>query len=145
MKCRRVCEPSKNYCSHACAKNGRYDRMVDRCLQLIETGCGQSSIAELASEIGASSRQLTRRFQNAVGMSPKEFSRYIAAVCRQTSSHHCSIFARISSRIRRTCSSFAVSLLCTSEGSGKLQCIRVAGPGKIGHFSALASSHTVMT
>src|SRR5437016_11185969 len=45
----------------------------------------------------------------------------------------------------RTCSSFAVSLPCTSEGSGKLQCIRVAGPGKIGHFSAFASSHTVMT
>jgi AraC-like DNA-binding protein len=55
--------------------NGRYDRMVDRCLQLIETAAGQSSIAQLASEIGTSSRQLTRRFQNAVGVSPKEFSR----------------------------------------------------------------------
>src|SRR6266480_8031903 len=59
---------------------------------------------------------------------------YIAAVCKHTSSHHCSIFAWISSRIRRTCSSFAVSLPCTSDGSGKLQCNRVAGPGKIGHF-----------
>jgi AraC-like DNA-binding protein len=56
-------------------ENGRYDRMVDRCLQLIETASGQSSIAQLASEIGASGRQLTRRFQNAVGVSPKEFSR----------------------------------------------------------------------
>jgi transcriptional regulator GlxA family with amidase domain len=55
--------------------NGHYDRMVDRCLQLIETAAGQSSIAQLASEIGTSSRQLTRRFQNAVGVSPKEFSR----------------------------------------------------------------------
>jgi AraC-like DNA-binding protein len=56
-------------------ENGRYDRMVDRCLQLIEATAGQSSIAQLASEIGASTRQLTRRFQNAVGVSPKEFSR----------------------------------------------------------------------
>ena len=56
-------------------ENGRSDRMVDRCLQLIETNAGQSSVAQLASEIGASGRQLTRRFQNAVGVSPKEFSR----------------------------------------------------------------------
>jgi AraC-like DNA-binding protein len=56
-------------------QNGRYDRMVDRCLQLIETTSGQSSISQLAFEIGASSRQLTRRFQNAIGISPKEFSR----------------------------------------------------------------------
>jgi AraC-like DNA-binding protein len=56
-------------------ENGRYDRMVDRCMQLIETGAGQRSIEELSSEIGASSRQLTRRFQNGVGISPKEFSR----------------------------------------------------------------------
>ncbi|HET9367008.1 MAG TPA: helix-turn-helix domain-containing protein [Candidatus Udaeobacter sp.] len=56
-------------------ENGRQDRMVDRCLQLIETGAGQSTVVQLASEIGASSRQLTRRFQNAVGVSPKEFSR----------------------------------------------------------------------
>jgi AraC-like DNA-binding protein len=56
-------------------EHGRYDRMVDRCLQLIETAAGQSSVAQLASEIGASSRQLTRRFQNAVGVGPKEFSR----------------------------------------------------------------------
>jgi AraC-like DNA-binding protein len=56
-------------------ENGRYDRMVDRCLQLIETAAGQSSVAQLASEIGASGRQLVRRFHKAVGMSPKEFSR----------------------------------------------------------------------
>lgn len=56
-------------------ENDRYDRMVDRCLQLIETAAGQWSVGQLASEIGASSRQLTRRFQHAVGVSPKEFSR----------------------------------------------------------------------
>jgi len=59
----------------ALRENGRYDRMVDRCLQLIETAAGQSTVAQLASEIGVSSRQLSRRFQNAIGMSPKEFSR----------------------------------------------------------------------
>jgi AraC-like DNA-binding protein len=55
--------------------NGQHDSIVDRCLHLIETRAGQSTVAQLASEIGASSRQLTRRFQNAVGVSPKEFSR----------------------------------------------------------------------
>jgi len=40
--------------------NGRHDSMVDRCLQLIETSAGQSTVAQLASEIGASSRHLTR-------------------------------------------------------------------------------------
>jgi AraC-like DNA-binding protein len=53
------------------------DRMVDQCLQLIETRAGQSSIAQLASEIGAGRRQLTRRFESAVGVSPKQFSRII--------------------------------------------------------------------
>jgi AraC-like DNA-binding protein len=56
-------------------ENSRHDAMVDRCLQLIETGAGQSTIAQLAADLGTSSRQLTRRFQNAVGVSPKEFSR----------------------------------------------------------------------
>jgi AraC-like DNA-binding protein len=56
-------------------RNGRFDRRVDRCLQLIEAAAGQSNIAQLASEIGVGTRQLTRRFQNAVGMSPKEFCR----------------------------------------------------------------------
>jgi transcriptional regulator GlxA family with amidase domain len=56
-------------------ENGRHDGMVDRCLQLIETGAGQSTVGQLASDIGTSCRQLSRRFQNAVGISPKEFSR----------------------------------------------------------------------
>jgi AraC-like DNA-binding protein len=59
----------------ALSKYDRADGLVDRCLQLTEARGGQSSIAQLASEIGTSSRQLTRRFQNAVGMSPKEFAR----------------------------------------------------------------------
>jgi AraC-like DNA-binding protein len=59
----------------------REDRLVDRCLQLTEASGGQLSIARLASEIGTSSRQLTRRFQNAVGTSPKEFARVSRFLC----------------------------------------------------------------
>jgi AraC-like DNA-binding protein len=52
-----------------------YDRTVDRALQLLETNYGQLNVAQLASDLGVSNRQLTRRFQHAVGLSPKEFSR----------------------------------------------------------------------
>jgi AraC-like DNA-binding protein len=53
----------------------RADRAVDRCLQLIEAAGGQVRVVQLASELGLCTRQLTRRFENAVGVSPKEFSR----------------------------------------------------------------------
>jgi AraC-like DNA-binding protein len=53
----------------------RFDRVVDRCLQLIDAAGGQVRIAQVASEIGVGNRQLTRRFENAVGVSPKEFAR----------------------------------------------------------------------
>ncbi len=56
-------------------KNGRYDHTVDRCLQLIETSCGQVNVAQLANHLGVSGRQLSRRFQHTVGLSPKEFAR----------------------------------------------------------------------
>jgi AraC-like DNA-binding protein len=60
-------------------RSGRgQDMIVDRCLHLIEMHCGERRIAHLAAEIGASTRELSRRFENAVGISPKEFSR----VCR---------------------------------------------------------------
>jgi AraC-like DNA-binding protein len=62
-------------------RNDRADRLVDRCLQLTEARGGQSSVAQLVSEIGTSSRQLTRRFQNAVGISPKEFARVSRFLC----------------------------------------------------------------
>jgi len=65
----------------AFCKSDRADRLVDRSLQLIEAGGGQSSVAQLASEIGTSSRQLTRRFQNSVGISPKEFARVSRFLC----------------------------------------------------------------
>jgi AraC-like DNA-binding protein len=57
------------------SRNGRHDHTVDRCLQLIETNCGQLNVEQLAADLGVSSRQLTRRFQHTVGISPKEFAR----------------------------------------------------------------------
>ena len=55
--------------------NDRHDRTVDRCLEQINSTRGQVSIAQLAGELGISNRQLGRRFENAVGFSPKEFAR----------------------------------------------------------------------
>jgi AraC-like DNA-binding protein len=55
--------------------NGRYDSTVDQGLQLIEANRGQLNVAQLAAHLGVSNRQLTRRFQRTVGLSPKEFAR----------------------------------------------------------------------
>jgi AraC-like DNA-binding protein len=57
------------------SENGRYDHTVDRGLQLIEASGGQVNVAQLAGQLGVSCRQLTRRFQQTVGLSPKEFAR----------------------------------------------------------------------
>jgi len=56
-------------------ENGRTDPAVDRGLELIEASAGQIRAGGLAAEIGVSSRHLTRQFQRAVGVSPKEFAR----------------------------------------------------------------------
>lgn len=57
------------------SRNGRYDHTVDRCIQLIETSCGQVNVGQLAKQMGVSGRHLTRLFQQTVGLTPKEFSR----------------------------------------------------------------------
>lgn len=57
------------------AKSGRYDRTVDHCLQLIDANRGQLKVAKLAARVGISNRQLSRRFQHVVGLSPKEYAR----------------------------------------------------------------------
>jgi AraC-like DNA-binding protein len=57
------------------SRNGRCDHTVDRGLQLIDANRGKLSVAQLAAQLGISNRQLTRRFQHAVGLSPKEFAR----------------------------------------------------------------------
>ncbi len=53
----------------------REDVLVDRALALIQLHAGTLRIAELASVVGASTRQLNRRFENAIGVTPKQFSR----------------------------------------------------------------------
>jgi transcriptional regulator GlxA family with amidase domain len=53
----------------------REDILVDRALELIQLHAGTLRIAELASAVGASTRQLNRRFETAVGVTPKQFSR----------------------------------------------------------------------
>lgn len=53
----------------------REDILVDRALELIQLHAGTLRIAEVASVVGASSRQLNRRFESAVGVTPKQFSR----------------------------------------------------------------------
>lgn len=59
----------------ALREKDRSDRAVDQCLHLIEAAGGQVRVAQLATELGLCTRQLTRRFENAVGVSPKQFAR----------------------------------------------------------------------
>jgi AraC-like DNA-binding protein len=56
-------------------ENGRTEPAVDRALVLIQAWKGRFRVNELADDIGVSSRHLTRQFQRAVGLSPKEFGR----------------------------------------------------------------------
>jgi len=56
-------------------RNNQHDSAVDRSLDLLALSGGQVRVAQLAAEIGLTSRQFSRRFENAVGMSPKEFAR----------------------------------------------------------------------
>jgi AraC-like DNA-binding protein len=59
----------------ALCENGRRDCAIERCVQFIQNASEPIAIRELASTVGLSIRQLGRRFQNAVGMGPKQFSR----------------------------------------------------------------------
>ncbi len=63
------------------SENGRTEPAVDRALRLIETSRGQVRVNDLAAEIGVSCRHLTRQFQRAVGLSPKEFGRVSRFLC----------------------------------------------------------------
>jgi AraC-like DNA-binding protein len=69
----------------ALRENGCRDCGVEGCVHLIQSATEPLTISELASTIGLSSRQLVRRFQNAIGLSPKEFvrvNRFIRAARR---------------------------------------------------------------
>jgi transcriptional regulator GlxA family with amidase domain len=70
------------------------DPAVDRSLQLIEAAGGELKIGQLAPALGLSRLQLTRRFQNAVGLSPKQFSRrtrFVHAVRCLNGRKHCTL------------------------------------------------------
>lgn len=54
-------------------KNGQFDKAVDYAISELYRSHGQLSIEQLATKIGLSNRQLIRRFDQKVGMSPKEF------------------------------------------------------------------------
>jgi transcriptional regulator GlxA family with amidase domain len=72
-------------------EGGRTEPAVDRALQRIESSRGQVRIDALAAEIGVSRRQLTRHFERAVGLSPKEFgrvSRFLHALQLVTAGRH---------------------------------------------------------
>jgi len=58
-------------------KNNKEDATLDRCLNLIYSLKGQVRADEIASRIGLSNRQLVRKFNDSVGLSPKEFSKII--------------------------------------------------------------------
>lgn len=57
------------------SKTDRYNHTVEEGLRLIAANRGQLNVAQLAAHLGVSNRNLTRRFQHAVGLSPKEFAR----------------------------------------------------------------------
>jgi AraC-like DNA-binding protein len=58
-------------------KNGKEDFAMDNCLRLIYSSTGQTRIEDLSYKTGLSNRQLVRKFNNTIGLSPKEFSRII--------------------------------------------------------------------
>ena len=58
-------------------KNGKTDLTIDHCLNLIYSTQGQMPVEQLSSKIGMSNRQLVRKFNNSIGLAPKEFSRII--------------------------------------------------------------------
>ena len=56
-------------------QSGKSDSGIDFCIRQIRQANGQLSLDELASQTGISNRQLVRRFNQRIGLSPKEFAR----------------------------------------------------------------------
>jgi AraC-like DNA-binding protein len=65
----------QRYLSMQLQKNGNVDKVVNYCLHEISNSKGQISMEELACKTGVSNRQLLRRFNNCVGLPPKEFAK----------------------------------------------------------------------
>jgi AraC-like DNA-binding protein len=80
------------------SKNGKADLTVDHCLNLIYATKGQIRVEDLSTTTGMSNRQLVRKFNNNIGLSPKEFSRIIKFISslhylKQNSSTNLSVAA----------------------------------------------------
>lgn len=56
-------------------KSVAFDASVDFCLRRMQETNGKLLLDELANQVGISNRQLARRFNQCVGLSPKEFAR----------------------------------------------------------------------
>jgi len=57
------------------SRNGYIDKAIDFCINEIKRSKGQISVEALADKAGISNRQLLRRFDKCIGLSPKEFVR----------------------------------------------------------------------
>ena len=58
-------------------RNSHRDRTLDYSLSLIHQTKGLMSVRDLAMSVGCTERQLRRKFDSRVGLSPKEFSRIV--------------------------------------------------------------------
>ncbi|GAB3995530.1 helix-turn-helix domain-containing protein [Spirosoma daeguense] len=67
----------QQYLMQQLQQSATYDLGVDFCVRQIEQANGQLSLEELANQAGISNRQLVRRFNQYVGLSPKEFARMV--------------------------------------------------------------------
>lgn len=59
------------------SRNGYIDKGIEFCVNEIKSTKGQISAERLADKVGISNRQLVRRFDKCIGLSPKEFIRII--------------------------------------------------------------------
>lgn len=57
------------------SRNGYTDKGIEFCINEIKSARGLVSVGALADKVGISNRQLVRRFDNCIGLSPKEFIR----------------------------------------------------------------------
>jgi AraC-like DNA-binding protein len=55
--------------------SGKHDLQVTYCLNQAQLSGGSVAVSKLSTEIGLSQRQLSRRFQENIGLSPKEYLR----------------------------------------------------------------------
>jgi transcriptional regulator GlxA family with amidase domain len=57
------------------SRSNRDDKLLSAAVAEFESSGGSTDVAGVADQLGLSSRQLQRRFRDAVGISPKLFSR----------------------------------------------------------------------